>query len=78
MAFKPASPMKRSAPQAGHFYGTLSGPIPYVPVRFLFASSRGSWRVTSRHLLLTLLCRFTLGQPPWIEAWCDFVLAYEK
>ena len=34
LAFKPASPIKRSAPQAGHFYGTLSGPIPYVPVRF--------------------------------------------
>ena len=34
MAFKPASPMKRSAPQAGHFYGTLFGPIPYVPVRY--------------------------------------------
>ena len=33
LAFKPASPMKRSAPQAGHFYGTLSGPILYTPVR---------------------------------------------
>ena len=32
--FKAASPMKQSpAAQAGTFYGTIGGKIPYVPVR---------------------------------------------